>query len=321
MKTIKKERETVLITGGAGFIGSNLAARLLEMGFRVIVVDNFQTGKLENVKNFEDRGEFILVCGDVNNRDEMMAVFMRHKIDYVYHYAACVGVKRTLDNPLLVLSDMTGIKNVVELSAMAKVKRLFYSSSSEVYGESISFPQGETHTPLNSRLPYAVVKNLGEVMIKTYQQEYGLDYTIFRFFNTYGPKQSENFVISKFIFQALKNDKITMYGNGEQTRTFLYIDDNVEATSKAIFEAKSINQTINVGNDKETTIKELAEAVVSVVKPAVKVVSVPPLAEGDMPRRLPDITQMKEILGVEPKVDLRQGIERTVEYFRGKLKT
>ncbi len=312
--------QTVLITGGAGFIGSNLAEKLLEMGYRVVIFDNFQTGKMQNIGGLLDNPRCLLVEGNVNSKDEIAPIFLKYKIDYVYHYAACVGVQRTLNNPLEVLADIEGIKNVLFLSASSKVKRFFYSSSSEVYGESTSFPQNEMITPLNSRLPYAVVKNLGEVFIRTYQKEYGLNYTIFRFFNTYGPRQSENFVMSKFIKQALNGDDITIYGDGSQTRTFIYIGDNVAATSTAISCDKCENQVINVGNNIETTIRELAEKIILVTGSKSKLKFLPPLVEGDMPRRLPDVSMMRKLLGVSSTVPLRDGLVKTVEYIKNNIK-
>src|SRR6185312_4294759 len=145
------------------------------------------------------------------------AVMLAYKFDYVFHYAAMVGVKRTLNNPMTVLQDIEGIKNILSLSKNTCVKRVFYSSSSEVYGEPVEFPQNENTTPLNSRLPYAIVKNVGEAFFRSYQREYGLDFTIFRFFNTYGSRQSQDFVVTKFIDEALGNQDITIYGDGNQS--------------------------------------------------------------------------------------------------------
>lgn len=152
------------------------------------------------------------------------------------------------------LNDLSGIKNILELSKNTGVKRVFFSSSSEVYGEPVELPQNEETTPLNSRLPYAVVKNVGEAFCRSYQQEYGLSFTIFRFFNTYGPRQSTDFVISKFISSALTNAPITIYGKGLQTRTFCYIDDNVDCMIKILEQNLLVNNVINIGNDKDYTV-------------------------------------------------------------------
>ena len=218
----------ILITGGAGFIGSSLSDYLLnKTKAQVVVVDNFLTGKQLNLPVSE---RFRFIKANANIFDDIASIFQTFGFDYVFHYAAVVGVKRTLDNPVMVLDDLQGIRNVLTLCKNTGVKRVFYASSSEVYGEPVHLPQHEHTTPLNSRLPYAVVKNAGESFCRSYYQEYGLGYTIFRFFNTYGPKQSPDFVISRFIDAALENEPITIFGDGQQTRTFCYIDDNLEAT-------------------------------------------------------------------------------------------
>ena len=186
---------------------------------------------------------------------------LRRYFDFVFHYAAVVGVKRTLKNPMMVLEDIEGIKNILLLSKNTGVKRVFYSSSSEVYGEPFEIPQNEKTTPLNSRLPYAIVKNIGEAFFKSYQEEYGLDYTVFRFFNTYGVNQSDDFVVPIFIKLALKNDPIHIYGDGLQTRSFCYVDDNVDACINAINAPSCLNDVINIGSDKEQTILSLAQEI------------------------------------------------------------
>jgi UDP-glucose 4-epimerase len=221
---------------------------------------------------------------------------LSYKFDFVFHYAAVVGVKRTLEHPLWVLNDIKGIENILNLSKNTGVERFFFSSSSEVYGEPFEHPQNENTTPLNSKLPYAVVKNVAEAYIRSYHKEFGLDYTIFRFFNTYGPKQSEDFVVKKFIKLALNNENITLYGDGSQTRTFCFIDDNIRATASCLFENKFVNDTLNIGSDIEMTIKELAELVIKVTGSQSKIEYLPALEEGDMTRRRPDISKMKTLI-------------------------
>lgn len=302
----------ILITGGAGFVPSSTADKLLENpDNRVVLVDNFLTGLRQNIPIHENC--LFYEC-DVNNYDQIENVFDKHQFDYVFHYAAVVGVKRTLENPIMVLDDIQGIKNILELSKDQGVKRVFYSSSSEVYGEPVHLPQNEETTPLNSRLPYAVVKNVGESYFRSYQQEYGLDYTIFRFFNTYGPKQSPDFVMSKFIQSALKNEDITVYGDGLQTRTFCYIDDNVDACLSTMFEAKYANGVYNIGNDKIVTIKELAQMIIELTGSSSRIVHLPPLPEGDMTRRQPDISKMKELLGRD-LILMRDGIKKVLLHY------
>ena len=300
----------ILITGGAGFVPSSTADRLLQDPNNfVVLVDNFLTGKPSNIPNHPNC-KFIK-C-DVNNYHDISPIMCSYQFDYVFHYAAVVGVKRTLENPKMVLDDIHGIKNILDLSKNTGVKRVFFSSSSEVYGEPVHLPQNEHTTPLNSRLPYAVVKNVGESYFKSYQQEFGLDYTIFRFFNTYGPKQSTDFVMSKFIRAALKGEDITLYGDGSQTRTFCYIDDNTEACVNAMNDEAFANKVFNIGNDTIITIKELAETIIRLTNSASQIVYLPPLEDGDMTRRQPDITKMKSLLNRDLK-PLEEGIKEVLK--------
>jgi UDP-glucose 4-epimerase len=220
-----------------------------------------------------------------------------------------VGVKRTLANPAKVLNDITGIKNILNLSKNTCVKRVYYSSSSEVYGEPVEYPQNEHTTPLNSRLPYAIVKNVGEAYLRSYHQEYNLDFTIFRFFNTYGPKQSVDFVMSKFLSAAWRNKDITIYGDGSQTRTFCYIDDNIETSINAFSQNKCVNDVINIGSEKETSIIDLAHIIKDLTNSKSKIIHLPPLKDGDMTRRKPDNTKMLQLLN-RPLTTLEDGIKQ-----------
>lgn len=300
--------QKVLITGGAGNVGSSLVKKLLHSGlYKVTVVDNLTTGSAKKLPA-EGTSNFEFIKADTNNYHDIAAVMLSRSFDFVFHYAAVVGVKRTLDNPIRVLQDIEGIKNILDLSKNTGVKRVFYSSSSEVYGEPVEFPQNEETTPLNSRLPYAIVKNVGESFFKSYFREYGLNFTIFRFFNTYGPDQSEDFVVPRFIKLARQNEPITLYGDGLQTRTFCHAEDNVETALRILRDDLCINEVINIGNDKEMTILELAKVVIAATGSSSKIVHLPPLKEGDMSRRLPDISKMKSILQRE-LITLEEGIK------------
>lgn len=300
---------TILITGGAGNVASALAKKLTEnKNNLIVIIDNLSTGNLSKVPK-EDNVVFIKA--NVNNYNDIVPVFGRYNFDYVFHYAAVVGVKRTLENPMMVLEDIEGIKNILSLSKNSKVKRVFYSSSSEVYGEPFEIPQNEHTTPLNSRLPYAIVKNVGEAFFKSYFIEYGLEYTIFRFFNTYGPNQSEDFVVPRFLNAALKNEPIYIYGDGLQTRSFCYVDDNVETCIKAMLEDKCINDVLNIGSDIEQTILSLAQNIIKITDSNSEIVFLPPLDEGDMTRRCPDNSKMKDILG-RPLITFKEGIKNLI---------
>jgi len=309
----------ILVTGGAGFIGSALVERLIEKKEDfIVVVDNLLTGDVKKLpKSKHDNLRFIKA--DVNKRDELSEIMTGFHFDYVFHLAAVVGVKRTLKYPISVLDDLEGFKNIMELSKNIGVKRVYFSSSSEVYGEPVELPQNEDTTPLNSKLPYAIVKNAGEAFLRSYQKEYGLEYTIFRYFNTYGPKQSKNFVISKFLYAAFNNNDITIYGDGSQTRTFCYIDDNVEACVNAFYNNEFVNDVFNVGNDIEITILELAELIIKLTKSKSKIVFLPKLEEGDMPRRQPDLLKMRKVF-TKKQISLEQGLKKVINQGLFELK-
>jgi UDP-glucose 4-epimerase len=303
---------TILVTGGAGNVGGSLAKKLVTNPDNfVVVMDDLSTGHAGKLPDATRYPNFKFIKGDVNSLSDISAVILRYGFDYIFHYAAVVGVKRTLDNPAKVLHDIQGIKNVLEVAKNTGVKRVFFSSSSEVYGEPVEFPQNEHTTPLNSKLPYAIVKNVGEAFLKSYKQEYDLDFTIFRFFNTYGPDQSSDFVISKFIDLALAGKPITLYGDGLQTRTFCYIDDNIEATTNALYENKFVNDVVNIGSDFEMTIKELAQLIIKETNSKSEIIHLPPLPEGDMTRRKPDIGKMKQLLSRE-LTPVTEGVRRII---------
>lgn len=305
--------QNILITGGAGNVASALAFKLAQDAHNfIVIVDNLSTGsihkipKLPNVK---------FIKADVNVYNDIVPIFGRYNFDYVFHYAAMVGVKRTLENPISVLEDIDGIKNVLSLSKNSGVNRVFFSSSSEVYGEPFEIPQNELTTPLNSRLPYAIVKNVGEAFFKSYQQEYGLNYTIFRFFNTYGPNQSEDFVVPRFLKAALNDEPIYLYGDGLQTRSFCFVDDNVDTCVKTLNENLCINDVINVGSDIEQTILSLAQTIIKLTNSKSEIIHLAPLEEGDMARRCPDTSKMKQVLGRD-LVTLEDGLSKLIDFYK-----
>jgi UDP-glucose 4-epimerase len=302
----------ILVTGGAGNVGGALTKKLVtDPDNFVVTVDDLSTGSVNKLPDERKYGNFKFIKADVNLFNEISSVVLRYGFDYIFHYAAVVGVKRTLDNPAKVLNDIQGIKNILELAKNAGVKRVFYSSSSEVYGEPVEFPQNEDTTPLNSKLPYAIVKNVGEAFLKSFKKEYDLDYTVFRFFNTYGPDQSQDFVVPKFIEAAMKNQPITLYGDGLQTRTFCYIDDNIEATTNALNKDLFINDVVNVGSDIEITVLDLAKMIIKETGSSSKLIHLPPLEEGDMTRRKPDISKMKKLLD-RNMTGIEEGIRKVV---------
>ncbi|PBQ32132.1 epimerase [Sphingobacteriaceae bacterium] len=312
---MKAAKNKILVTGGAGNIGSALVERLIKDPSNfVVIVDNLSTGFLSKLPS-KEIANWKLIKADVNNFNDISAVMLSYNFDYVFHFAAVVGVIRTQENPIDVLNDIEGIKNILNLSKNSSVKHVYFSSSSEVYGEPVELPQNEHRTPLNSRVPYAVVKNVGESFFRSYWQAYGLPYTIFRFFNTYGPNQSTDFVVAKFLAAALKNKDISIYGDGSQTRTFTYVEDTVEVCNK-IFENQLLsNDVINIGNDELMTVKELAELTIKVTGSTSKIVYQAPLKEGDMTRRQPDNTKMRQILN-KGLIGIEEGLKKMIKNER-----
>jgi UDP-glucuronate decarboxylase len=306
--------DSILVTGGAGNIGSATVRALARLPLtEVVIADNLLTGSVEKIRNLGRNVTFVK-C-DVNDFTDISALFYRFRFTHVFHYAAVVGVQRTLENPLLVLKDITGIENVLRLCKNTGVQRVFFSSSSEVYGEPFESPQNENTTPLNSRLPYAVVKNLGEVYLRTFQREYGLPYTIFRFFNTYGPNQSEDFVVPRFVRAAMRGEPLTVHGDGSQSRTFCYVDDTVDTCVAAHVSESYVNDVINIGSDQEISVLELARTVIRVTGSDSEIRFLPALPEGDMTRRCPDNSKMRRLLR-RPHVQLEEGIHRLMEHYR-----
>ncbi len=302
----------ILVTGGAGFVGSAMAEKLIsDKNNYVVIVDDLSTGMAGKLPQPADNWKFIK-C-DVNEFADISQVFLSHKFDYVFHYAAVVGVLRTQQYPVKVLRDIEGLKFICQLSKNTGVKRVFFSSSSEIYGEPVEIPQNAHTTPLNSRLPYAIVKNVGEAFLRSYHQEFGLEYTIFRFFNTYGPKQSRDFVMSKFISKALKNEDIGIYGDGNQTRTFCYVNDNIDACYTSFSKNILVNDVVNIGGNIETRIIDLAQLIIDITGSKSKIIHLPPLKDGDMTRRCPDNSTMRKELLQRELTSLEQGVKNILE--------
>jgi len=301
----------ILITGGAGNVGGALARKMVQNpAYFVVIVDDLSTGDKAKLPS-ADYSNWTFVYCDVNNHQDLSEIMIANNFDYVFHYAAVVGVQRTLENPIKVLGDIDGIKNVLSLAKNTSVKRIFYSSSSEVYGEPVELPQHEETTPLNSRVPYAVVKNVGEAFFRSYKKSYDLNFTIFRFFNTYGPNQSVDFVVARFLEKALKNQDIGIYGNGSQTRTFCYVNDNVDTCIAILERDLEMNDVINIGGEVVVTILELAELIIEETNSSSKIIYLEPLEEGDMTRRQPDNSKMRKILD-RPLLTIREGVKMMI---------
>lgn len=306
-----------LITGGAGFLGSHMCDLLLENGGTIVCVDNLSNGKLDNIKHFKNQKNFIFYKKDVNKLKEIKEIFSKERPDYVMHYAAMVGVKRTGERPLEVFGDIEGIKNIAFLSKLYKVKKILFTSSSEVYGEPIKLPISEDDT-FNGRWPYSLVKILGEQYFSAYFEKYGVPVTILRFFNVYGPRQDfgdSGFVVPVFLNRALEKKTLEILGTGDQTRDFVYVEDNVRLSLKAFLNDKVNGRPMNIGSGSSISIKDLANEIKKVI-PDTKIVYKPLRKTGEIKYRTPDVSFMKKILHDHPMINLKDGISKTLECLK-----
>lgn len=308
----------VTVTGGAGFIGSALVTRLVADDHEVTVFDNVSRGNLNNLDHVLKEIQF--VQGDVRDNSEFADAVGCP--DVLYHLAAINGTKNFYERPNAVLdTNVVGVKHAVELAAERGISRLILSSSSEVYGSPNTFPTPESH-PLqvmdseNPRFSYAGSKILGEQYVVNGADTHGFDYTIVRPHNIYGPAMGFDHVVPEFIEQIVTDKPFTIYGDGEQTRSFCYIDDAIDAFVSAGFESAAVNEIFNVGTQDEISINELAERLFDIadVDPGIEYVDSVEL-EGSTPRRQPDISAAREKLGYEPTVSLDEGLRRTFDWY------
>ena len=309
----------ILITGGAGFIGSNLCEKLLNNNNnnynnnKIICVDNLFTGSIKNIEHLLNNPNFEFI-----NHDIIDPLEIEGNIDEIYNLACPASPPKYQDDPIKTLKvNFLGVLHMLEL-ARAKQARFLQTSTSEVYGEPEITPQTEEYrgnVNINGiRSCYDEGKRVAETLITEYHNKYNVDTRIVRIFNTYGPKMDKNDgrVVTNFINQALNNEDITLYGNGEQTRSFCYIDDQIDGLIKLM--KSNYIHPINIGNPHEITVKELATLILDLTKSNSKIVY-KDLPSDDPTNRKPDITKAKTILNWEPKYELEKGILQTIEYF------
>ena len=304
----------VLVTGGAGFIGSHLCERLVLDGHRVTAIDNFSTGQLSNLESLRINKKFTFIEGSILNSTLINTIVA--SADYVFHFAAAVGVFNIVNNPLAsLLTNIRGTENVLE-AAYATNTPVFLTSSSEVYGKNVSDSLKESDdrilgSPVTLRWSYSEAKAIDESLAYAYFIEKQLETRIVRFFNTVGPRQlgAYGMVVPRFVKAALKNEPITIYGNGNQTRCFAHVYDVVDAVIAIAFANNTIGKVINIGNDFEISINDLAKKIISETGSRSEIAYVPYVeayGEGfeDMERRVPNIDLIRDLVGWQPKRDL-----------------
>ncbi|HXM47345.1 MAG TPA: UDP-glucuronic acid decarboxylase family protein [Pyrinomonadaceae bacterium] len=306
----------ILITGGAGFIGSHLCDRLIADGHEVICLDNFFTGRRENVLHLLDNHNFDLLRHDV-----IEPILL--EVDQIYNLACPASPIHYQFNPVkTVKTNVVGTLNMLGLAKRVRA-RILQASTSEVYGDPLEHPQTESYwgnvNPIGQRSCYDEGKRVAETLMMDYHRQNGVDTRIARIFNTYGPRMLENDgrVVSNFIVQALRGRPLTIYGDGKQTRAFCYVDDLVDGLVR-LMNADGLHEPVNLGNQGEFTIEELAIEVARLCGASADIKH-EPLPADDPRQRKPDTTRARELLGWEPKVGLREGLERTIADFRSRL--
>jgi UDP-glucuronate decarboxylase len=308
------ERQTALVAGGAGFVGSHLCDALVEDGYEVRCIDNFGSGRPRNVEHLLDHPRFVLQEADVRQPPALPPV------DEVYHLASRASPKDFTDFPVgIALTNTEGTRHLLDHAVACDAKMLF-ASTSEVYGDPEVHPQPESYTgSVNIRGPrgcYDESKRFGETLTVAYEREYDLDVRTARIFNTYGPRMrpDDGRVIPNFVSQALDGRDLTVYGDGSQTRSFCYVEDMVRGL-RALMDADGLQgEVVNLGSDHEVTILDLAETILSVRETASGITH-EPLPADDPSRRRPDLSKARRLLDFEPTVDLRSGLARTIDRF------
>jgi UDP-glucuronate decarboxylase len=308
----------ILVTGGAGFIGSHLCERLLNENHEVICLDNFFTGRRENVAHLLDRRQFELLRHDVTEPILL-------EVDQIYNLACPASPVHYQYNPVkTVKTSVMGAINMLGLAKRVKA-RIFQASTSEVYGDPLIHPQTEDYwgnvNPIGLRSCYDEGKRIAETLFMDYHRQNGVDTRIVRIFNTYGPKMLANDgrVVSNFIVQALRGEELTIYGSGEQTRSFCYVDDLVEGFIRLMnAEADDIHLPVNIGNPGEFTMNELAAEVGKIIGKDIKITHLP-LPQDDPKQRQPNIERAQKLLNWSPTINLAEGLQKTVDYFAARI--
>lgn len=319
----------ILITGGAGFIGSHLSEEHLKKGDTVTIIDDFSTGEEENIAHLRHDPKFKVIKDTVLDAEAVDPLMQ--DCDVCYHLAAAVGVYTIVEKPLnSLMTNIKGTEVVLEKADKYK-KKILVASTSEVYGKSNKFPFKEEDdtimgTTTKSRWSYAYAKAMDEFMALAYHQERQLPVIVVRFFNTVGPRQTGRYgmVIPNFVRQALLNEKITVFGDGHQSRCFTYVGDVVAAIMKLMETPAAIGQVVNIGNNKEISIEDLAKKIIQMSGSKSELTYVPyekayPLGFEDMERRIPDLTKIKMLIGFQPKVELDAILKMIIDHKKIKL--
>jgi len=323
-------KEKVLVTGGAGFIGSHLCELLVHYGHQVVAIDNLSTGRLDNIQHLLPMAGFQFVRESINNGQVLDR--LTSEADIIIHLAAVVGVKLIVEDPVnTIATNIMGTEAVLTTANRYGCK-VMLASTSEVYGKGFKVPFNEEDDCVmgptsHSRWSYATSKAIDEFLGLAYYHQFGLPVVVMRFFNTVGPRQTGRYgmVVPRFVRQALANEPITIYGDGEQSRCFADVADIIDATVKLASHPRAVGEVFNIGSTQEVTIRELAERVIAATGSQSEITYVPyeeAYAPGfeDMRRRVPDIEKVHQLIGYEPRFTLDDTLKRVIEYERQQIK-
>lgn len=312
-------QKTVLVTGGAGFLGSHLCDRLIGLGHEVICLDNLYTGDMKNIQHLLSHPKFTFV-----NHNIIEPYDTDKHIDEIYNLACPASPPHYQKDSIFTLKTcFLGSLNMIQI-ALKNNAKIFQASTSEVYGDPLEHPQKESYwghvNPIGLRSCYDEGKRCAETLFFDYHRQHNLRIKVVRIFNTYGPRMDKNDgrVVSNFIVQALQNKPLTVYGDGSQTRSFCYVDDLIDGFLALMESDDSITGPVNIGNPSEYTVKEFGEKIIGLTG-SQSTLNFLPLPSDDPKMRHPDITQAKELLDWEPKVSVDEGLKRTIEYFKGRI--
>lgn len=312
-----------LVTGGAGFIGSHVVEALLRQGKSVRVIDNFNTGKEENLKGFSKEYANLLDIVEGDIRDEKIVDKVMKEADYVFHLAALPSVSRSIEDPVTCSQvNINGTLNILNAAKQYRVKRVIFSSSSSVYGDSPELPKKESMPP-HPLSPYALTKLTGEIYCRIFSDIYGLETLSLRYFNVFGPRQDPDSeyaaVIPKFVTSVINKTPPTIYGDGEQARDFTYVENVVQANLKALEAKNSGGEVLNIACGEKMTINRLMKEICRILKNSIKPIHDEP-RKGEIRDSLADISKAKEMLGYCPSIRFEKGLETTIRFFQERAK-
>ncbi len=311
----------VLVTGGAGFIGSHLAAKLAEAN-EVVIFDIFTSGHKKNIEELQKKQNVKIMLIDVRDRDPLVK-YSAEGFDYIFHLAAQTSVQMSIDDPIYTMdNNITGTLNVLQAAKELGGCKVVFSSSAAIYGDAPKLPKLEKMQPV-PKSPYAVTKIAGEQFCKVFHELYELPTVALRYFNVYGPNQDPKAeyaaVVPKFINRALEDEPAIIYGDGEQSRDFVYVDDVVDANIQAALSNKANGEVINIAAGKSTSVNQLAENISEIAETESIKPRLMPSRPGDIRHSYADISKAKELMDWEPKTELRDGLRQTFEYFQNQL--